>query len=290
MTTRDDQNLKNITLQLASSIDSQIQFYSDDDRIYFIENVITILMTSDSASIKANMKNFVVENYENGYELSEDINEGIGSFVKGFAKGVGRVLGFGRPAEKIAFGAPPTTQDAPIPAAAAPTEKEKIIKRVPTTRRKATVVSGRVTKEKPGTTGSPINVHINNAANANTGERADLGRTVTPTTTNKITNTTTRDSNNPRDTTTRDSNNPRNTTTRDSNNPRTSRTSSITPAPPATIAKPTVDATRAADGSAAALGGKKITPKKQPKVLPIKDSVDPMAGYIKGYANRFLRG
>ena len=273
MTTRDDQNLKNITLQLASSIDSQIQFYSDDDRIYFIENVITILMTSDSASIKTNMKNFVVENYENGYELSEDINEGIGGFVKGFAKGVGRVLGFGRPAEKIAFGAPPTTPDAP--AATVPTEKT--IKRVPTTRRKATVVSGRVTKEKPGTMGSPINVNINNAANANTGARADLGRSVTPTTTNKATNTTTRDSYNPR-----------NTTTRDSNNPRTSRTSSITPAPPVTVAKPNRSATRAADGVAG--GAKKIPVKKQPKVLPIKDSVDPMAGYVKGYANRFLRG
>ena len=273
MTTRDDQNLKNITLQLASSIDSQIQFYSDDDRIYFIENVITILMTSDSASIKTNMKNFVVENYENGYELSEDINEGIGSFVKGFAKGVGRVLGFGRPAEKIAFGAPPTTPDAPSSAVPVPTEKT--IKRVPTTRRKAGVVSRQV---KPETMGSPINVNINNAANANTGARADLGRSVTPTTTNKITNTTTRDSNNPR-----------NTTTRDSNNPRTSRTSSITPAPPVTVAKPTVSATKAADGTAR--GAKRIpAAKKKPAVLPIKDSVDPMAGYVKGYANRFLRG
>lgn len=274
MTTRDDQNLKNITLQLASSIDSQIQFYSDDDRIYFIENVITILMTSDSASIKTNMKNFVVENYENGYELSEDINEGIGGFVKGFAKGVGRVLGFGRPAEKIAFGAPPTTPDAPSSAVPAPTEK--IVKRVPTTRRKPGVVSRQV-KQKPETMGSPINVNINNAANANTGARADLGRSVTPTTTNKITNTTTRDSNNPR-----------NTTTRDSNNPRTSRTSSITPA---TIAKPTMSAIRAADGSAAALGGKRIpVAKKKSAVLPMKESVDPMAGYVKGYANRFLRG
>jgi len=274
MTTRDDQNLKNITLQLASSIDSQIQFYSDDDRIYFIENVITILMTSDSASIKTNMKNFVVENYENGYELSEDINEGVGSFVKGFAKGVGRVLGFGRPAEKIAFGAPPTTQDAP--SSAVPATTEKIVKRVPTTRRKAGVVSRQV-KQKPETMGSPINVNINNAANANTGARADLGRSVTPTTTNKITNTTNRGSYNPR-----------NVTTRDSNNPRTSRTSSIPPAPPATIAKPKVDATIAADG--AARGAKKIPAKKQPKVLPMKESVDPMAGYVKGYANRFLRG
>ena len=264
MTTRDDQNLKNITLQLASSIDSQIQFYSDDDRIYFIENVITILMTSDSASIKTNMKNFVVENYENGYELSEDINEGVGSFVKGFAKGVGRVLGFGRPAEKIAFGAPPTTQDAPSSAVPAPTEKT--IKRVPTTRRKAAIV-GRQVKQKPETMGSPINVNINNAANANTGARADLGRSVKPTTTNKITNT----------------------TTRDSYNPRTSRTSSITPAPPVTVAKPTVSATKAADGTAR--GAKRIpAAKKKPAVLPIKDSVDPMAGYVKGYANRFLRG
>ena len=278
MTTRDDQNLKNITLQLASSIDSQIQFYSDDDRIYFIENVITILMTSDSASIKTNMKNFVVENYENGYELSEDINEGISGFVKGFAKGVGRVLGFGRPAEKIAFGAPPTTPDAPSSAVPVPT------KRVPTTRRKAGVVSRQV-KQKPDA-GSPINVHINNAANANTGERADLGRSVTPTTTNKITNTTTRDSNNPRDTTTRDSNNPSSTTTRDSNNP---RTSSASPIMPVTVAKPNTSATKAADG--AARGAKKIPAKKQPKVLPImKESVDPMAGYVKGYANRFLRG
>ena len=253
MTTRDDQNLKNITLQLASSIDSQIQFYSDDDRIYFIENVITILMTSDSASIKTNMKNFVVENYENGYELSEDINEGIGGFVKGFAKGVGRVLGFGRPAEKIAFGAPPTTQDAPSSAVPVPTEKT--LKRVPTTRRQAGVV-GRQVKQKPDA-GSPINVHINNAANANTGARADLGRSVT--------------------------------TTRDSYNPRTSRTSSITPAPPVTVAKPTVGATRAADGTAR--GAKRIpAAKKKPAVLPIKDSVDPMAGYVKGYANRFLRG
>ena len=264
MTTRDDQNLKNITLQLASSIDSQIQFYSDDDRIYFIENVITILMTSDSASIKTNMKNFVVENYENGYELSEDINEGISGFVKGFAKGVGRVLGFGRPAEKIAFGAPPTTQDAPSSAVPVPTEKT--LKRVPTTRRKAGVV-GRQVKQKPDA-GSPINVHINNAANANTGARADLGRSVTPTTTNNTTNT----------------------TTRDSNNPRTSRTSSITPAPPVTVAKPTVGATRAADGSAAVLGGKRAPAKKKSPVLPMKESVDPMAGYVKGYANRFLRG
>ena len=264
MTTRDDQNLKNITLQLASSIDSQIQFYSDDDRIYFIENVITILMTSDSASIKTNMKNFVVENYENGYELSEDINEGIGGFVKQFAKGVGRVFGFGRPAEKIAFGAPPTTPDAPSSAVPVPTEKT--LKRVPTTRRKAGVVSRQV-KQKPETMGSPINVNINNAANANTGARADLGRSVTPTTTNTITNT----------------------TTRDSNNPRTSRTSSITPAPPVTVAKPTVSATKAADGTAR--GAKRIpAAKKKPAVLPIKDSVDPMAGYVKGYANRFLRG
>lgn len=282
MTTRDDQNLKNITLQLASSIDSQIQFYSEDDRIYFIENVITILMTSDSASIKTNMKNFVVENYENGYELSEDINEGVGSFVKGFAKGVGRVLGFGRPAEKIAFGAPPTTQDAP--SSAVPATTEKIVKRVPTTRRKAAIV-GRQVKQKPETMGSPINVNINNAANANTGARADLGRSVTPKTTNKTTNTTTRDSYNPRDTTTRDSNNPSSTTTRDSNNP---RTSSASPIMPVTVAKPNTSATKAADG--AARGVKKIPAKKQPKVLPIKDSVDPMAGYVKGYANRFLRG
>lgn len=261
MTTRDDQNLKNITLELASSIDSQIQFYSDDDRIYFIENVITILMTSDSASIKTNMKNFVVENYENGYELSEDINEGIGSFVKGFAKGVGRVLGFGRPAEKIAFGAPPTTQDAPSSAVPAPTEK--IVKRVPTTTRKAVVV-GRQVKQKPETMGSPINVNINNAANANTGARADLGRSVTPTTTNKTTNTTTRDSYNP-------------------------RTSGASPIIPVTVAKPNTSATKSADGAARG-ATKKIPAKKQPKVLPMKESVDPMAGYVKGYANRFLRG
>ena len=281
MTTRDDQNLKNITLQLASSIDSQIQFYSDDDRIYFIENVITILMTSDSASIKTNMKNFVVENYENGYELSEDINEGISGFVKGFAKGVGRVLGFGRPAEKIAFGAPPTTQDAPSSAVPVPTEKP--LKRAPTTRRQAGVVGRQV--KQPETMGSPINVNINNAANANTGARADLGRSVTPTTNNKTTNTTTRDSYNPRDTTTRDSNNPSSTTTRDSNNP---RTSSASPIMPVTVAKPNRSATKAADGVAG--GAKKIPAKKKSPALPITDSVDPMAGYVKGYANRFLRG
>lgn len=259
MTTRDDQNLKNITLQLASSIDSQIQFYSDDDRIYFIENVITILMTSDSASIKTNMKNFVVENYENGYELSEDINEGISGFVKGFAKGVGRVLGFGRPAEKIAFGAPPTTQDAPSSAVPVPTEKP--LKRAPTTRRQAGVVGRQV--KQPETMGSPINVNINNAANANTGARADLGRSVTPTTNNKTTNTTTRDSNNP-------------------------RTSSASPIMPVTVAKPNRSATKAADGVAG--GAKKIPAKKKSPALPITDSVDPMAGYVKGYANRFLRG
>jgi hypothetical protein len=58
---------------------------------------------------------------------------------------------------------------------------------------------------------------------------------------------------------------------------------------PVTVAKPNTSATKAADG--AARGVKKIPAKKQPKVLPpMKESVDPMAGYIKGYANRFLRG
>ena len=272
MTTRDDQNLKNITLQLASSIDSQIQFYSDDDRIYFIENVITIMMTSDSASIKTNMKNFVVENYENGYELSEDINEGIGNFLRGVAKGVGRVLGFGRPAEKIAFGAPPTTHDTPSSAVPAPTEK--IIKRVPTTRKPAP----RTTKQKPtgtpetgthGTSSNPgMHVTIHNAANSspvlNTGAGADVGRSAT--------NTTTRDSYNDYD-----------------NHHKLGTYSDPPPTIPLTVAKPTVDATRAADGSAR--GNKKPpTAKKPPKGLPMKESVDPMAGYVKGYANRFLRG
>ena len=104
-----EEKLDLVVQQLAESIESKIQFYSDEDREFFIENVINIILLSEQDKVEHNLYCFLEHNYENYGSLQTNLNEGIGSFVKGVFKGIGRTLGFGKPAEKIAFGAPPTT-------------------------------------------------------------------------------------------------------------------------------------------------------------------------------------
>ncbi len=104
-----EEKLDLVVSQLVENIESKITFYSDEDREFFIENVVNIILLSEQDQVEYNLYCFLEHNYENHTSLQHNLNEGIGSFVKGIAKGVGRMLGFGKPAEKIAFGAPPTT-------------------------------------------------------------------------------------------------------------------------------------------------------------------------------------
>lgn len=104
-----EEKLEFVVQQLSENIQSKIEFYSDDDREFFIENVVNIILLSEQDKVEYNLYCFLEHNYENYAPLQRNLNEGIGSFVKGVVKGVGRALGFGKPAEKIAFGAPPTT-------------------------------------------------------------------------------------------------------------------------------------------------------------------------------------
>ncbi len=104
-----EEKLDLIVSQLVENIESRITFYSDEDREFFVENVVNIILLSEQDQVEYNLYCFLEHNYENHTSLQHNLNEGIGSFVKGIAKGVGRMLGFGKPAEKIAFGAPPTT-------------------------------------------------------------------------------------------------------------------------------------------------------------------------------------
>ena len=104
-----EEKLDLIVSQLVENIESRITFYSDEDREFFVENVVNIILLSEQDQVEYNLYCFLEHNYENHTSLQHNLNEGIGSFVKGVAKGIGRALGFGKPAEKIAFGAPPTT-------------------------------------------------------------------------------------------------------------------------------------------------------------------------------------
>ena len=117
-----EEKLDLIVSELVENIESKITFYSDEDREFFIENVVNIILLSEQDQVEYNLYCFLEHNYENHTSLQHNLNEGIGGFVssigsavKGVAKGIGRALGFGKPAEKIAFGAPPTTTvSAPI--------------------------------------------------------------------------------------------------------------------------------------------------------------------------------
>ena len=104
-----EEKLDLIVSQLVENIESRITFYSDEDREFFVENVVRIILLSEQDQVEYNLYCFLEHNYENHSSLQHNLNEGIGNFVKGVAKSVGRMLGFGKPAEKIAFGAPPTT-------------------------------------------------------------------------------------------------------------------------------------------------------------------------------------
>lgn len=104
-----EEKLELVVSQLVENIESRITFYSDEDREFFVENVVNIILLSEQDQVEYNLYCFLEHNYENHSSLQHNLNEGIGNFVKGVAKSVGRMLGFGKPAEKIAFGAPPTT-------------------------------------------------------------------------------------------------------------------------------------------------------------------------------------
>jgi hypothetical protein len=150
-----EEKLDLIVSQLVENIESRITFYSDEDREFFVENVVNIILLSEQDQVEYNLYCFLEHNYENHTSLQHNLNEGIGSFVKGIAKGVGRMLGFGKPAEKIAFGAPPTTT------VSAPVSKDRDGK------------SGggsdggskkpKAPKTNTGGSGNPINIHISNA-------------------------------------------------------------------------------------------------------------------------------
>ena len=104
-----EEKLDIIVNRLVENIDSRVKFYSDEDREFFIENVVNIILLSEEDKLEYNLYCFLEHNYSNYGKLQQNLNEGIGSFVKGVFKGIGRAVGFGKPAEKIAFGAPPTT-------------------------------------------------------------------------------------------------------------------------------------------------------------------------------------
>lgn len=104
-----EEKLDIIVNHLVENIDSRVKFYSDEDREFFIENVVNIILLSEEDKLEYNLYCFLEHNYTNYGKLQQNLNEGIGSFVKGVFKGIGRAVGFGKPAEKIAFGAPPTT-------------------------------------------------------------------------------------------------------------------------------------------------------------------------------------
>lgn len=104
-----EEKLDIIVNHLVENIDSRVKFYSDEDREFFIENVVNIILLSEEDKLEYNLYCFLEHNYSNYGKLQQNLNEGIGSFVKGVFKGIGRAVGFGKPAEKIAFGAPPTT-------------------------------------------------------------------------------------------------------------------------------------------------------------------------------------
>lgn len=95
--------------QLTESISSEINFVNENNKNFFIENIVNILIDSDEDSLEENIHNFISTHYTNSDELTEGVLKSIGNFVRGVRKGIGRALGFGKPAETIAFGAPPAT-------------------------------------------------------------------------------------------------------------------------------------------------------------------------------------
>lgn len=103
------EKLELVVEQLVENIESKIKFYSDEDREFFIENVVNIILLSEEDQVDYNIYCFLEHNYENYAPLQQNLNEGVLDFIKGGVRAVGRALGFGKPAEKIAFGAPPTT-------------------------------------------------------------------------------------------------------------------------------------------------------------------------------------
>ena len=116
-----NERLEAALFELVYHIDDHINFYSEEARLYFIENVIDIIIDSPEENVEQNLFYFLEENYYNYPQMQNSLNEGIGDWVRGAAKAVGSAIGGvgrafkqglagGRPAEKIAFGPAPTTQ------------------------------------------------------------------------------------------------------------------------------------------------------------------------------------
>ena len=62
---------------IADGIDMHIEFNSSEEREFFIENVVEIIINSDEDSVEENINEFLAENYDNPEELKETLNEGI---------------------------------------------------------------------------------------------------------------------------------------------------------------------------------------------------------------------
>lgn len=78
---------------LVESIDQKFDFASAEEKQYFYENVIEIILSSKENEIEDNINAFLNENYDNPEEMQALLSEGIGDAVGGFFKGIGKGIG-----------------------------------------------------------------------------------------------------------------------------------------------------------------------------------------------------
>jgi hypothetical protein len=81
---------------LVEALDGKFDFASPEDKQFFYENIVEIILSSEEVAVEDNIDAFLNENYDNPEEMQTLLSEGIGSAVgkifTGIGKGIGGVL------------------------------------------------------------------------------------------------------------------------------------------------------------------------------------------------------
>jgi hypothetical protein len=96
----EENKLQQFVNNLVESIDNVLEFETEEEKKYFYENIIDIILSSDESEVQNNINKFLEENYELSDEVRGKLNEGvisaigsgIGSVFSGVGKGIGAAV------------------------------------------------------------------------------------------------------------------------------------------------------------------------------------------------------
>jgi hypothetical protein len=78
---------------LVEALDEKFDFTSPEDKQFFYENIVEIILSSEEVNVEDNIGAFLNENYDNPEEMQTLLSEGIGSAIGGIFKGIGKGIG-----------------------------------------------------------------------------------------------------------------------------------------------------------------------------------------------------